>query len=149
MDLARDHQPGNENVDGDVPKLVRSASGMAAGASSVPPKFVLVARFFRSDSGNEPVREWLKALDAADRKTIGEDIKTVQIGWPLGMPLVRKMAKDLWEVRVHLHRRIARVLFTIAGGEMVLLHGFIKKSQATPAEDLDTAQTRLHRLREK
>ena len=76
-------------------------------------------------------------------KTIGEDIKTVQFGWPLGMPLVRKMDKDLWEVRIHLERRIARVLFTISVGKIVLLHGFIKKSQATPKADLDLAKDRM------
>jgi hypothetical protein len=56
---------------------------------------VLSVYFFRTETGNEPVRQWLKELDAGDRKTIGEDVKTVQIGWPLGMPLVRKMGRDL------------------------------------------------------
>lgn len=74
---------------------------------------------------------------------IGEDIKTVQYGWPLGMPLVRKLDKDLWEVRVHLHTRIARVLFTVSDGMIVLLHGFIKKSQATPKPDLKLAKDRM------
>jgi len=69
-------------------------------------------RFFKTNSGAEPVRDWLQELPAIDRKTIGEDIKTVQFGWPLGIPLVRKMDKDLWEVRIHLENRIARVLFT-------------------------------------
>jgi len=89
------------------------------------------------------VRDWLRELPAIDRKTIGEDIKTVQFGWPLGMPLVRKMDKDLWEVRIHLEGRIARVLFTISTGKIVLLHGFIKKSQATPKADLDLAKDRM------
>ena len=103
--------------------------------------------FFATGSGAEPVRDWLKELPAADRRTIGEDIKTVQFGWPLGMPLVRKMDKDLWEVRIQLSGRIARVLFTVVGSVMVLLHGFIKKSQATPAGDLDLAKSRLKQLR--
>jgi len=108
---------------------------------------ILDVRFFRTHTGAEPVRDWLKSLAAADRRTIGEDLKTVQIGWPLGMPLVRKMLKDLWEVRVHLQGRNARILFTVASNEMVLLHGFIKKSQATPKEDLDLAISRLKQLR--
>ena len=103
----------------------------------------LEVRFFRSDSGNEPVRDWLKELSPADRKTIGEDIKTVQYGWPLGMPLVRKLDKDLWEIRIHLHDRIARVLFTVSNNVIVLLHGFIKKSQSTPQPDLQLAMKRL------
>jgi phage-related protein len=103
----------------------------------------LEVRFFKTDGGTEPVREWLRELSAIDRKTIGEDIKTVQFGWPLGMPLVRKIDKDLWEVRIHLEGRIARVLFTISAGKAVLLHGFIKKSQATPKPDLDLAKNRM------
>ncbi|WP_045535208.1 type II toxin-antitoxin system RelE/ParE family toxin [Serpentinimonas maccroryi] len=108
---------------------------------------ILDVRFFASSSGNEPVREWLKSLPAAERRSIGADIKTVQFGWPLGMPLVRKLAKDLWELRAHLADRIARVLFTVVGQTMVLLHGFIKKSQATPTDELDIAKRRLQQLR--
>ncbi len=108
---------------------------------------ILDVRFFASDSGNEPVSEWLISLPASERRTIGEDIKTVHFGWPLGMPLVRKLAKDLWEVHVHLVDRIARVLFTLVGHTMVLLHGFIKQSQATPPEELDVAKRRLQQLR--
>ncbi len=109
---------------------------------------ILFVCFFQTEAGSEPVRDWLKALHAQDRKSIGEDIKTVQFGWPLGMPLVRKMGKGLWEVRIHLENRIARVLFTVQDGTMVLLHGFIKKSQTTPQDDLALAKTRLRQLQE-
>ncbi len=110
---------------------------------------ILVVNLYRTDAGAEPVRDWLRDLPHADRKIIGEEIKTVQIGWPLGMPLVRKMEADLWEVRVSLPDRIARILFTIDDKQMVLLHGFIKKSEATPKEDLKTARQRLKQLRGK
>src|SRR5512145_2892002 len=103
--------------------------------------------FFKTQSGNEPVREWLRTLSLDDKKTIGEDIKTVQFGWPIGMPVVRKLAPELWEVRSVLKNRIARVLFTIEGHYMVLLHGFVKKSQKTPPEDLALARQRLSILR--
>lgn len=106
-------------------------------------KPTLEVRFFKTDGGTEPVRDWLRELSATDRKRIGEDIKTVQFGWPLGMPLVRKMDKDLWEVRVHLDSRIARVLFTVLTGKIILLHGFIKKSQATPQPELKLAKNRM------
>ncbi|AMM18768.1 hypothetical protein AX768_31535 (plasmid) [Burkholderia sp. PAMC 28687] len=109
-------------------------------------KIVLNVKFFASEAGNEPVRDWIKRLEPADKKTIGEDIKTVQIGWPIGMPLVRKMGKDLWEVRIILPRRIARILFTVVGSDMVLLHGFIKKSQQTPAEDLALGKSRRREI---
>jgi phage-related protein len=68
-------------------------------------------------------------LQQDERKTIGEDIKTVQFGWPIGMPIARKVEKDLWEVRSKLQNKIARVLFTVQGSQIVLLHGFIKKTQ--------------------
>jgi phage-related protein len=113
-----------------------------------PTRPVLAVLFYRSDAGNEPVREWLKGLPLAERKTIGEDIKTVQFGWPLGMPLVRKMSKDLWEVRIRLETRIARVLFTVCEQVMVLLHGFIKKTNSTPADDLALAKNRLKQVKE-
>ena len=102
--------------------------------------------FFQSETGNEPVRDWLRGLDIQDRKTIGEDIKTVELGWPVGMPLVRKMETDLWEVRIDLRSRIARVLFTVVCEQMVLLHGFIKKSQQTPASDLKLARARMRQV---
>ncbi|WP_186145447.1 type II toxin-antitoxin system RelE/ParE family toxin [Burkholderia gladioli] len=103
----------------------------------------LRVKFFRTSGGNEPVLEWLKKLDAADKKAIGTEIKTVELGWPIGMPVVRKIRKDLWEVRVTLHKRIARIIFTVSGSEMVLLHGFIKKQQALAKQDIDLAEERL------
>ena len=104
---------------------------------------ILKVKFYQTDAGHEPVREWLRGLEADVRKAIGEDIKSVQFGWPLGMPLVRKLKSDLWEVRSAIRGGIARVLFTVVGDKMVLLHGFIKKSQKTPQTDLDTARRRL------
>jgi phage-related protein len=107
---------------------------------------ILAVAFFRTETGREPVREWLKSLPREERRIIGEDLKTVQFGWPLGMPLVRKLDAKLWEVRSRLPRRIARVMFTSAEGRMILLHGFIKKSQKTPMEDLELAKNRLRML---
>jgi phage-related protein len=103
--------------------------------------------FYKSQTGKEPVRDWLKDLSLQDKKAIGEDIKTVQFGWPLGMPLVRKLEPDLWEVRSKTSSGIARVLFTIHEDLMVLLHGFIKKSVKTPLDDLLLARKRLAQVR--
>lgn len=108
---------------------------------------VLEVRFFKTDADSEPVRDWLKSLGASEKKVIGEDIKTVQFGWPLGMPLVGHVDGDIWEVRTKLDTRIARVLFAMDGSVMVLLHGFIKKQQKTPKPDLDLAKDRLKQLR--
>ena len=104
---------------------------------------ILKVVFYLSDTGNEPVREWLKGLPREDKQQIGEDIKTVQLGWPLGMPLIRKIDKGLWEVRTRLESGIARVFFTVDNEQMILLHGFIKKSQKTPQNELKTALARL------
>lgn len=110
-------------------------------------KPILDVRFYKTENGAEPVREWLRNLAAPDKKTIGEDIKTVQFGWPLGMPLVDHLDGDIWEVRTKLDRRISRVLFVSENGLMILLHGFIKKDQKTPKPDLDLAKDRLKQLR--
>jgi phage-related protein len=101
------------------------------------------ANFYRADTGNEPVREWLKKLEPLDRKIVGVDIKTVEYGWPIGMPVCRPMGKGLYEVRSNLtNGKIARVLFCIYEEKMILLHGFIKKTQKTSAQDLDLALKR-------
>jgi len=105
--------------------------------------------FFRLDSGREPVRDWLKGLDREFRRVIGEDIKTLQFGWPVGMPLARKIAENLWELRSKLSRDIARTFFTIYEQQIVLLHGFVKKSQKTPPKELAIAKRRLAKLRSK
>ena len=103
--------------------------------------------FFRTSRGSEPVREWLKSLRMEEKRILGEDIKTVQFGWPLGIPLVRKLMPGLWEVRSNLPSGIARVMFSVEGNTMVLLHGFIKKSQKTQLGDLQLARDRLRQLR--
>jgi phage-related protein len=101
------------------------------------------ARFYRSASGAEPVRDWLHGLSKEDRKEIGTDIATVEYGWPVGMPTCAPMGAGLHEVRTDLDgNRIARVLFCFSGGAMVLLHGFIKKTRKTPRADLDLARQR-------
>lgn len=108
----------------------------------------LTVSFYCTDSGREPVRDWLKnEISQDDRRTIGADIKTAQFGWPIGMPVVRKMEPDLWEVRSRIRDGIARVFFTVVGSEMVLLHGFVKKSQKTRKEDLQIARARLKELK--
>ena len=102
--------------------------------------------FFRTSRTSEPVREWLKSLSPLEKRTIGEDVKTVQFGWPLGMPLVRKLEPGLWEIRSNLPSGIARIVFTIQDNAMILLHGFIKKSRKTPLDDLRLARQRLGQL---
>ena len=103
----------------------------------------LTVVFFRSEVGTEPVRKWLKSLPDLHKKAIGEDVKTVQFGWPLGMPLVEKLGANLWEVRVRVPDGIARVFFTVDGTFLVLLHGFVKKSRRIPLSELRIAKTRL------
>lgn len=109
----------------------------------MPSQKKLVAIFYRSASGNEPVREWLKGLEKTDRQTIGEDIAYVQYKWPIGKPRVDHLRGSLWEVRSKIGNRIARVLFAVEQSEMILLHAFIKKTQQTNLADIDLATQRL------
>jgi phage-related protein len=114
-----------------------AASSRRTKAKRVP------AIFYRTEAGGEPVREWLKGLSPEDRKRIGEDIKTVEFGWPVGMPVCKPLGDGIYEVRTSLgQNRIARVLFYIdRKSRMVLLHGFIKKTQKTSGEDLKLARS--------
>ena len=98
--------------------------------------------FFKTGTGNEPVREWLKALSKEDCRVIGTDILTVQYAWPVGKPLVDNLGDGLWEVRSRLDNRIARTLFAMVEQEIVLLHGFIKKQQKAPPDELEMAKKR-------
>ncbi len=91
------------------------------------------------------MRIWLKGLSREDRRIIGLDIATVEYGWPVGMPICRAIAgrRGLWEVRSSLPGgRIARVFFCIHRGQLLLLHGFLKKTEKTPDSDLDLAMKR-------
>lgn len=109
--------------------------------TSPPSKIELV--FYQTGMGNQPVRDWLSGLDAAGRHEIGLDLQRVQYRWPVGMPLVRPMGKGLFEVRTPLQDgTTAKVLFCFHGGELYALHGFIKKTQTTPAFELDIARKR-------
>ena len=98
--------------------------------------------FFKTDTGNEPVREWLKDLPKEDCKSIGADILTVQYAWPVGKPLVDHLGDGIWEVRSRLSHRLARTLFAVVDGEIVLLHGFLKKQPKPPPDALDLAKKR-------
>jgi len=106
---------------------------------------ILPAIFYRTATGAEPVRKWIKTLPREDKRIVGTDIAAVEFGWPVGMPTCRPLAsrRGLWEVRSSLtHNRIARVLFVVYRGQMVLLHGFIKKTQQPPEQELDLAVKR-------
>lgn len=110
---------------------------------------IIAVRFFKSENGNEPVRDWILTLDKEDRKIVGADIQTVEFGFPIGMPLVRKInAKyKLWEVRSKLASdKIARVIFTIYKDCMILLHAFIKKDQKLPEKEKNIAIERRKKI---
>ena len=103
--------------------------------------------FYRSDLGSEPVRDWLKALGKPDSILIGSDIRTVEYGWPVGMPVCRPLAYGLWEVRTNLdNNRAARVIFCVDRGVMYLLHGFIKKTRETSLKEIKLALSRKNKL---
>lgn len=111
-----------------------------------PRKIPLI--FYRTAAGNEPVREWLKGLDAEERHAIGKDLLRAQWRWPVGMPLCRPMGEGLWEIRTDLPTlRTARVLICLYRGRLVALHGFIKKTRATPESDLAVGRQRQKELK--
>lgn len=115
--------------------------------ADTPPTEIPVV-FYRTTGGVEPVREWLRSLPEEDRRVIGLDLATVQIGWPIGMPLCRSLSGGLWEVRSVLPRhRIARVLFFFHEGQLGVVHGFIKKTQKTPPDDLALARKRMQEMK--
>jgi phage-related protein len=104
----------------------------------------LPARFYVNGAGRRPVREWILGLPDADRYTVGKDIQKVEFGWPIGRPHCAPLEKGLWEVRSTLDSdRIARVIFCIGEGHMILPHGFIKKTQKTPKAEIDLATRRM------
>ena len=110
-----------------------------------PQKIPLV--FYRTQTGSEPVREWLKELEEAERQAVGKDLLRAQWRWPVGMPLCRPMGDGLWEIRTGLPtKKTARVLICLNRGHLVALHGFIKKTRATPASDLADARKRQREL---
>ena len=101
-------------------------------------------RFYRTEAGGSPVLDWLRGLDRGDRHAIGLDLMRVQFGWPIGRPLVGSLKEGLWEVRSRLPSdRIARLILCFHDQTLVVLHGFIKKSQKTPAGDLAMARRRM------
>jgi phage-related protein len=107
----------------------------------------ITGRFYASPNGRRPVRGWLLAMSKEDRRIIGRDIQKVEFGWPIGMPSCRPLGRGLFEVRSDLTGgRIARVIFVIIAGEMVLLHGFEKKTQKTPPHDIELAFKRKQEI---
>jgi phage-related protein len=106
--------------------------------------------FFRTAAGGESVREWLQDLPREERKKLGEGLKELEYGWPIGMPLSRPMGEGLQELRVSLEsRREARVLFVVQDEQLIALHAFVKKSAKTPKADLDLARQRQRELEKK
>jgi phage-related protein len=103
--------------------------------------------FYRTAAGGEPVRDWLRSLPAEDRRTIGADLATLQVGWPIGMPLCRSLGAGLWELRSTLSsNRIARLVFFVSDGRIGVLHGFIKKTRKTPPAEIAVAQKRMKEM---
>ena len=104
-------------------------------------------RFYRTEAGRAPVLDWLRSLDKDDRHAIGLDLMRVQFGWPIGRPLVGSLKDGLWEVRSSLpSRRIARLILCFHDQMLVVLHGFIKKTQKMPADDLALAKRRMKEI---
>ena len=108
-----------------------------------PPRKVPVV-FYRTVAGAEIVLDWFRGLPDEDRRVVGLDLMRVQFRWPVGMPICRPLGDGLWEVRSSLTSgRIARVLFGFWKERLIALHGFIKKTQKTPDNELKLARKRM------
>ena len=103
------------------------------------------ARFFLTESGREPVKDWLLGLDRADRREVGRDLMTLEFGWPIGMPLSRPIGAGLHELRSTISgRRECRIFYYVDRfQQLILLHAFIKRSRATPKAELHLARERM------
>jgi len=105
---------------------------------------MLEVRFYKTAGGNEVVLDFLRSLPADDKKTLGEDLKTLQYGYPIGMPLCRPVGK-LWELRSSLpSKRELRLLwfFHKVTQTIIVVHAFIKKAQRTPQKDIELGEAR-------
>ena len=119
---------------------MRSRPPTSSSPLASPPAQKIPLIFFSNATGVEPAREWLKELPGEERQAIGRDLLRAQWRWPVGMPLCRPMGDGLWEIRTNLAtKRAARVFICLYAGHLVALHGFIKKTRATPEEDLALA----------
>lgn len=108
------------------------------------PTYIII--FYQEDSGREPVKRWLKKLDENEKIIIGEDLQTLQFRWALGMPLVKFLGKGLWELRTNLSTRICRIIFVVENKNIILLHGFIKKTQKKPQNEIETSLKRKKKI---
>ena len=99
--------------------------------------------FFQTGNGKQPAREFIKELRKEDQREIGADIRVVQENFPIGLPLVKKLKPELWEIRSTIKNGISRVFFTFRNEKMILLHAIVKKTQKTPVQDIGIAIDRL------
>jgi phage-related protein len=107
--------------------------------------------FYETAAGNSPVLEFLGELSKVDAVRAARDLNLLQtLGIQLGMPHVRHLeGSELWELRIR-GRRHHRIFYVaIHGQRMLLLHGFTKKSEKTPAREIQTATVRLADYRER
>lgn len=106
---------------------------------------VVIARFCRPASGGEAVREWLRALPCYDRNLTGRDILRVESCWPGIQPCAPKSPRVLACLRSRSRlagRRTAGVTFTWSEKHMVLLRGFVRKTQVIPLPEIALATRR-------
>ena len=108
------------------------------------PQPKIPVKFYRTAAGSEVVRDWLRGLDEGERSAIGLDLMRAQFRWPVGMPLCRSLGTGLWELRTNLPgNRIARLMFCVKPDGLLVLSGFIKKTQKTPGAELVLGRRRM------
>jgi len=102
---------------------------------------------FESSRGEKPVEEIIKSLDETTIAKASQEIDLLEKhGSYLGMPHSKKIATDLYELRIR-GRQEARIFYALVKKDIYLLHAFKKKTRKTPKKELDTAIKRLHLLK--
>ena len=106
--------------------------------------------FYEKSNGVNPVKEFLKTLSSGHQaKALREIDLLEQFGTALQRPHVAAIRQDryagLWELRIQFSGDSSRIFYFLAqGNRFVLLHGFMKKTDALPAKELETARKRMN-----
>lgn len=103
--------------------------------------------FYKEQSGKSPVEIWInKMLTLKEKNKIYDGLKKLQCEWPIGLPLTRHLENNLWEMRTYLGTRDSRLIFIIKNKNIFILHGFIKKTNKTPRNEINLALDRKEKL---
>ncbi len=102
----------------------------------------MTIEFYKDESGSVPVKEFLDGLDIKMRQKMLRSVNALHdMGTSLRFPLSEPLGDGLFELRAQTNGNITRVIyFFFKGDRAVLTHGFVKKTQKTPAKEIKRAE---------